>query len=91
MGTVYTYRLLWAEQVQIHIDRRFRMVSSAGSLDLERPGVNGDVATAFTYNGDGTVATIVKTYNDGVTTATYTKTFTYTSGQVTGISKWVKS
>lgn len=54
MGTVYTYRLLWAEQVQIHIDRRFRMGSSAGSLDLERSGVNRDVATAFTYNGAGT-------------------------------------
>lgn len=67
------------------------MGSSAGSLDLERPGVNRDVATAFTYNGDGTVATIVKTYNDGVTTATYTKTYSYTSGKVTGISKWIKS
>ena len=91
MGTVYTYRLLWAEQVQIHIDRRFRMGSSAGSLDLERPGVNRDVATALTYNGDGTVATIVKTYNDGVSTATYTKTYSYTAGKITGISKWVKS
>ena len=67
------------------------MGTSAGGLDLERPGINKDVATAFTYNGDGTVATIVKTYNDGVSTATYTKTFSYTSGKVTSISKWVKS
>jgi len=67
------------------------MGASAGSLDLERPGMNRDVVTAFTYNGDGTVATIVKTYNDGVSTATYTKTYSYTSGKITGISKWVKS
>lgn len=67
------------------------MAGSAGGLDVERPGANLDVATAFTYNGDDTVATIVKTYNNGITTATYTKTFTYTSGLVTGISKWVKS
>lgn len=67
------------------------MAVSAGGLDVERPGANLDVATAFTRNGDDTIATIVKTYNDGVTTVTYTKTFTYDGGLVTGISKWVKS
>lgn len=67
------------------------MSIAAGELDIERPGSNADVVTVLTYNGDGTVNTMVKTYNNGVTTVTYTKTFSYTLGLVTGISKWVKS
>lgn len=39
----------------------------------------------FTYNGDGTVATEYRT--DDV--STWTKTFTYVSGNTTAISKWV--
>lgn len=67
------------------------MANSAGDLDIERPGSNLDVASSYTRNGDGTLATIVKTYNDGVTTHTWTKTFTYTAGVLTSTSKWVKS
>jgi hypothetical protein len=44
-------------------------------------------AQTLTYNGDGTVATI--SFTDG--TNTWTQTFTYTSGKVSGISAWVKS
>lgn len=39
----------------------------------------------FTYNGDGTVATEYRTD----TVSTWTKTFTYVSGNTTAISKWV--
>jgi hypothetical protein len=46
-----------------------------------------DFAQTLTYNADGTVATI--SFTD--TTNTWTQTFTYTTGKVTGISKWVKS
>lgn len=67
------------------------MSQTAGDLDLERPGMNRDAATDFTYNGDGTLNTIVVTYNNGVTTDTYTQTMSYTSGKLTGVSKWVKS
>lgn len=67
------------------------MAISAGDLDIERPGSNADAVASYTYNGDGTLATAVKTYNDGTTTTTWTKTYTYTSGVVTSISKWVKS
>lgn len=40
----------------------------------------------LTYNGDGTVNTITATWNGN----TWIRTFTYTSGKVTGISAWVK-
>lgn len=64
---------------------------SAGELDLERPGVNRDAVVSYTWNVDGTPATKVATYNNGVSTLTYTKTFTYTGGQLTSVSKWVQS
>jgi len=67
------------------------MAINAGDLDIERPGSNADVATSFTYNGDGTLATTVKTYNDGTTTRTYTKTYSYTAGVLTSISPWIRS
>lgn len=63
----------------------------AGELDLERPGINRDAVVSYTWNGDGTPATKVVTYNNGVSTLTYTKTFTYVSGQLNSISKWVQS
>lgn len=44
-------------------------------------------AQTLTYNADGTVNTI--SFTDGA--HTWTQTFTYTSGNVTGISAWVKS
>lgn len=57
-------------------------VDSAGAV------VNPDAyAQVLTYNGDGTVNTIA--FTDG--TNTWTQTFSYTAGNVTGISKWVKS
>lgn len=67
------------------------MSIAAGDLDIERPGANADAVTAITRNGDDTVNTIVKTYDNGTTTVTYTKTFSYTTGLLTGISKWIKS
>jgi len=44
-------------------------------------------AQTLTYNADGTVATIAFT----VAPNTWTQTFTYTNGNLTSISKWVKS
>lgn len=67
------------------------MAANAGDLDVEKPGANADATTTFTYNGDGTVATVVKVYNNGITTATFTKTYTYTAGALTSSSKWVRS
>lgn len=67
------------------------MAINAGDLDIERPGSNADAVTAYTYNGDGTVATVVKTYNNGTSTSTWTKTYSYTAGVLTGISNWVRS
>ncbi|KAF1041316.1 MAG: hypothetical protein GAK35_03406 [Herbaspirillum frisingense] len=43
-------------------------------------------STIIAYNADGTVASITKT--DG--RLTWVKTFSYTNGQVTAISKWVQ-
>lgn len=40
----------------------------------------------YTYNGDGTLATDSVTFGAAV----FVKTYTYTSGKVTGESAWVK-
>lgn len=57
-------------------------------LDTAGNGINPDAyAQILTYNGDGTVATI--SFTDG--TNTWTQTFTYTAGLLTGVSRWVKS
>ena len=42
------------------------------------------------YNGDGTVNTITATGTFGSTSVSWIRTFSYTSGKVTGISEWVK-
>lgn len=67
------------------------MATEAGDLDLERPGINRDAVTAYTYNGDGTIATKVITYTSNGVTTTYTKSYTWTAGALTGVSKWVVS
>lgn len=41
---------------------------------------------AFTYNGDGTMATQTMTFS-GVS---YRRTYSYTSSRLTGVTKWVK-
>lgn len=46
-----------------------------------------EATTTIAYNTDGTINTITAVFNGG----TWVKTFTYTSGKLTGISKWVKS
>jgi hypothetical protein len=54
---------------------------------LGRAEINPDaLAHVYTYNGDGTLAT--DTITDGV--GTWVKTFTYTTGNLTGESAWVK-
>ena len=61
------------------------------------PGImaaNGDLIypdlweQTLTYNGDGTLATISATSPEGG--AVYRQTMTYTDGNMTGISRWVK-
>jgi hypothetical protein len=47
-----------------------------------------DFAHTLTYNTDGTLATNFFVDADG---HTRTKTYTYTNGQLTGISAWVRS
>ena len=44
-------------------------------------------AFAFTYNGDGTMATQTMTFPNG---HQYRRTYTYTGGRLTGITKWTK-
>lgn len=62
---------------------------SAGAIldDTGAAIVPDNYAQTLTYNGDGTVNTV--SFTDG--TNTWTQTFTYTAGKVTGISTWVRS
>lgn len=46
-----------------------------------------EYAHVLTYNADSTLAT--DSFTDGVNT--WTQTYTYTGGLVTGISKWVRA
>jgi hypothetical protein len=62
-------------------------LATESTLEAIKDKVTEDVAQTLTYNADGTIATMVKVVG-GVT---YTKTFSYTSGNVTGISAWVAS
>ncbi len=45
------------------------------------------LAQTMTYNGSNQLSTIAVSYMNH----TYTQTYTYTSGYVTGISQWVMS
>lgn len=59
-----------------------------GTIDSGGGSINpDDFAQTLTYNGDNTLATM--SFTDG--TNTWTQTFTYTTGNLTGVSKWVKS
>lgn len=55
------------------------MGSDGQSIDLD------SAPTTLTYNGDGTLATATVVWAG----KTYTQTFTYTSGKLTGITAWV--
>jgi len=44
----------------------------------------------ISYNADGTVNTITATGVFGSQSVSWIRTFSYTSGKVTGISEWVK-
>lgn len=46
-----------------------------------------DAQQRIAYNADGTVAYIEVTLTDG---RVYRQTFTYTSGNLTAVSQWVK-
>lgn len=48
------------------------------------------LAKTLTYNADGTVNTITATGNFNGTTATWIKTLSWTSGNLTAESEWVK-
>ena len=59
-----------------------------GALDVGN-GVMLDPTTvphSYTYNGDGTLATESITVGED----TWTKTYTYTAGNLTGETAWVK-
>lgn len=52
---------------------------------LERPtDIQGNASIALTYDVDGNLETIVKT----IGATSYTKTFTWTDGKLTGMSAW---
>lgn len=73
---------------QMFNDQRVLGVRVLSEVDSTgAPVVPDSYAQSLTYNGDNTVATI--SFTDGANT--WTKTFTYTNGNLTGVSVWVKS
>lgn len=64
------------------------VVLAGAVVDSSGSSINPDnYAHTYTYNADGTLAT--DAFTDG--TNTWTQTFTYTSGKLTGVSAWVKA
>ena len=64
---------------------RIPLTQNPVSGDLEREvKIQGNPSLALTWNADGTLASIVKT----IGATSYTKTFSWTDGNLTGISAW---
>jgi YD repeat-containing protein len=64
------------------------VVLAGAVVDSSGGSINPDsFAHTLAYNSDGTLAT--DSFTDG--SATWTQTFTYTSGKLTGVSAWVKA
>lgn len=67
------------------------MAIEAGDLDIERPGCNAKCSTVNTYTS-GNLTSKAITYNDGTTTRTWTRTYTYNAdGTLATKSVWVQS
>jgi len=56
----------------------------SGALEREQK-IQGNSSTVLTWNADGSLKTVGKT----IGATTYTKSFTWTDGALTGISAWV--
>ena len=64
---------------------RIPLTQNAVSGALERQvDIQGNPSMALNYDVDGQLTSIVKT----IGATTYTKTFTWTDGQLTGMSAW---
>ena len=63
---------------------------SAGTNPQPPEGFVDNSPQTLTYNGDGTVNTITITGSYLGVVSTWVRTFSYTSGKLTGISAWVK-
>lgn len=64
------------------------VVLAGAVVDSSGNSINPDnYPHTLTYNTDGTLAT--DAFTDGANT--WTQTFTYTSGKLTGVSAWVKA
>lgn len=75
--------------VERALDGSETLVVLAGAVvDSSASPINPDnYAHTLAYNTDGTLAT--DSFTDG--TNTWTQTYSYTSGKLTGISVWVKA
>lgn len=75
-------------QADVGPDGKHRLeIVTVAARDAAGASINPDFyAHAFTYNGDGTLAT--DTFSDGF--STWVQTFSYTAGKMTAVSAWVK-
>lgn len=80
---VYMEQMSWDDSFEVLT--RLGLTYNPVSGDLERETkIQGNSSLALTWNADGTLATIAKT----IGATTYTKTFTWTDGNLTAISAW---
>lgn len=64
---------------------RIPLTQNPVSGDLERTvAIQGNPSMVLSYDGDGNLQTLTKT----IGAVTYSKTFTWTDGKMTGISAW---
>ena len=79
----YMEQMSWDDGFEVLTRLGLTMNPVSGSLERDTK-IQGNSSLALTWNGDGTLASIVKT----IGATSYTKTFTWTSGNLTAISAW---
>jgi len=80
---IYMEQMSWDSEYEVLT--RIPLTQNPISGDLERQvAIQGNPSMAFTWDVDGNLETITKT----IGAKTYSKTFTWTDGNLTAISAW---
>jgi hypothetical protein len=80
---VYMEQMSWDDTFEVLTRLALTMNPVTNALE-RKTAIQGNASLAFTWNSDGTLATMTKT----VGAASYRKTFTWTDGNLTGITTW---
>jgi len=80
---IYMEQMSWDSDHEVLTRIPLTLNPVSGSLERST-GIQGNSSLALTYDGNGNLTTIAKT----VGATTYTKTLTWTDGNLTDITAW---